>query len=316
MRANWHYNDAPGTLGVTYGYQTQETQIIAVRPSLGIARSFGKKWAAGATVGIVYNENDLHAPYIFQQQPQLAGLKVLLALTTHGYGWNGGAGVQWTPSSRLRAGLAWKSGTSIRTQGDASGTASALFAALGVTASPLYSYHAQVLNKLPQGFDAGVSWELRRRLRLDLEGDFTAWGQAFKQLPITLTGGTNAVVNSVVGSTTVYDNVPLHWSNTGTYRVGLESPLSDSLTVRAGYSYANNPVPNSTLLPLTAAIMQNTIGTGVGWSHGHWRFDAAYQAQLPSTQHVGQSSILAGEYSNSRVQVSTQSLTLNARVAF
>jgi long-chain fatty acid transport protein len=191
-----------------------------------------------------------------------------------------------------------------------------LFNALGVTASPIYAYHAQVLNKLPQGFDAGIGWQLRPRLRLDLEGDFTAWGQAFQQLPVTLTGGTNAVINSVVGSSTVYDNVPLHWSNQGTYRVGFESPVSDSLTVRAGYSYANDPVPSSTLLPLTAAIMQNAIGTGLGWSHGHWRIDAAYQAQLPSTKTVGQSSILGGEYNNSRLEVSTQSLTLTTRVSF
>ena len=51
MRANWHYNDAPGTAGVTYGYQKQETQIIAVRSSLGIARSFGPKWSVGANRG-------------------------------------------------------------------------------------------------------------------------------------------------------------------------------------------------------------------------------------------------------------------------
>jgi hypothetical protein len=47
----------------------------------------------GVTLGVVYNRNDLHAPYIFQQQSSLAGLKVLLNLTTRGYGWNGGAGV-------------------------------------------------------------------------------------------------------------------------------------------------------------------------------------------------------------------------------
>jgi len=78
----------------------------------------------------------------------------------------------------------------------------------------------------------------------------------------------------------------------------------------------NNPVPSSTLLPLTAAIMQNAIATGAGWSHGRWRYDAAYQAQLPATQSVGKSAILAGEYDNSRVRVSTQSLTLTARVKF
>jgi long-subunit fatty acid transport protein len=316
MRANWHYVDAPGTLGVTYGNQRQETQIIAVRGAVGAARQFGAKWAIGATVGVVYNRNDLHAPYIFQQQPQLAGLKVLLGLTTRGYGWNGGAGVQWVPNSRVRAGLAWKSGTTIRTEGDASGSASALFAKLGIASDSNFAYQAQVMNHLPQAFDAGVDWKWNRHLRLAFETDFTAWGQAFQQLPVALTNGTNATINSVVGGTSMNDAVPLHWNNQVALHGGFEAPVSESLTVRAGFTHANSPVPSSTLLPLTAAIMQNAIGTGVGFGKGRWHYDAAYQVQLPSTESVGQSAILAGEYNNSKVKVSTQSLTLNARFSF
>jgi long-chain fatty acid transport protein len=316
MRANWHYNDAPGFAGVTYGYQKQETQIVAVRSSLGLARTFGSKWSAGATVGIVYNQNDLHSPYIFQQQASLAGMKVLLNLTTRGYGWNGGAGVQWQPSSRLRAGLAWKSGTTLRTQGDASGSASALFTKLGIPADPAYSYHAQVMNHLPQAFDAGVTWQMNHYVRWSLQGDFTAWGQAFQQLPITLTNGTNATINSVVGANTFNDAVPLHWNNQGTFHTGVEVPVRESMTLRGGYSYMTNPVPSSTLLPLTAAIMQNSIAAGAGYHHGRWTYDAAYQAQLPATQSVGVSSIKSGEYNNSSVKVWTQSVTLSTRLKF
>lgn len=316
MRANWHYVDAPGTAGVSYGYQRQETQIIAVRSSLGAAHTFGRRWSAGATLGIVYNQNDLHAPYIFQQQPQLAGLKVLLDLTTRGYGWNGSAGVQYQPSSRVRTGLAWKSGTAIRTQGDATGSASSLFAALGLAVDPRFSYHAQVQNHLPQAFDAGLAWQTSRHMTLSFQGDFLAWGQAFQQLPITLTEGTNATINSVVGSSGFNDAVPLHWRNQGVFHGGIEAPVTESWIIRAGYSFASNPVPSETLTPLTAAIMQQSIGTGTGWSRGRWRYDAAYQVQLPSTQSVGKSGLHAGEYDNSRVRVLTQSLTLTARVKF
>jgi long-subunit fatty acid transport protein len=316
MRANWHYVDAPGTAGVTYGYQRQETQIIAVRPSLGLARNIGSHWAAGATLGIVYNQNDLHSPYIFQQQPQLAGLKVLLDLTTRGYGWNGSAGVQWQPTDRVRAGVAWKSGTTIHTQGDASGSASALFQALGIKSDPTFTYHAQVMNHLPQAFDAGFSLRTNRHLLWSFEGDFTAWGQAFQQLPITMTQGSNATINSVVGSNAFHDAVPLHWANQGAFHGGLEVPAGEAWTVRGGYSYASNPVPSSTLIPLTAAIMQNSVATGAGWTHKKLRLDAAYQAQLPSAQSVGQSGLKAGEYNNSRVRVWTQSITVTARVKF
>jgi hypothetical protein len=316
MRANWHYNDTPGTAGVTYGYQTQETQIIAVRSVLGLARTLSSKWAVGVTLGVVYNQNDLHAPYIFQQQPSLAGLKVLLNLTTRGYGWNGGTGVQWQPSPRLRAGLAWKSGTTIRTQGSASGSASALFEALGITADPNYSYQAQVMNHLPQALDAGARWQMNRRMTLAFQGDFTAWGQAFQQLPVTLTNGTNAVINGVVGANHLVDTVPLHWNNQATFHAGAELPVGESFIIRGGYSYATDPVPKSTLTPLTAAIMQSSIATGGGWTYGRWHYDAAYQAQLPATQSVEQSGLLAGEYSNSRVRVWTQSVTLSSCVRF
>ena len=316
MRANWHYNDAPGTAGVTYGYQQQETSIIAVRSSLGLARTLGQHWTAGVTLGVVYNQNNLHSPYIFQQQPALAGMKVLLDLTTRGYGWNGSAGVQFQPTPALRTGLAWKSGTTLHTGGEATGTASALFTALGINADPTYSFHAQVLNHLPQAFDAGLSWQTRYHLGLNVQGDFTAWGQAFQQLPVHLTNGSNAVINSVVGANQLYDAVPLHWSNQAAFHAGVEFPAQEALTVRAGYSYATDPVPSSTLIPLTAAIMQNSLATGAGFHHGRWVYDAAYQAQLPSTRSVGLSGLQAGEYNNSSLRIWTQSITVSARLKF
>ncbi len=316
MRANWHYVDAPGTAGVSYGYQTQETQIIAMRSALGLARSFGRRWNAGATLGVVYNQNDLHAPYIFQQQPQLAGLKVLLSLTTRGYGWNGGAGLTWQPSPKLRAGLAWKSGTTIRTQGHADGSASALFHALGISSDASFRYHAQVENHLPQAGAAGLSWQVSPRLRIAAEGDFTAWQQAFHTLPISLTGGTNETINSVVGSNNFKDFVPLHWRNQGALHAGVEAPLGEAWSLRAGYSYLSDPVPSLTLTPLTAAVMQHAVAAGTGFAHGRWHYDAAYQAQLPSSVSVSSSGLLAGEYSNSHLRVWTQSLTLTTGLRF
>ena len=316
MRANWHYVDAPGTDGVSYGYQTQETQIIAFRTSIGAAHPLGARWSAGATVGVVYNQNDLHAPYIFQEQPELAGLKVLLGLKTHGYGWNGGAGLQWRPAKGIRTGLAWKSGTSIRTQGSASGSASALFNALGIAADPHFAYHVQVENHLPQAVSVGLSWRPKRRATCFFEGDLTGWHKAFDKLPIALTRGDNSTINSVAGSDSIKDAVPLHWHNQGTFHGGVEIAAGEQWTIRGGYSYATSVVPNATLIPLTAAIMQHSIATGAGWSKGRWRCDAAYQAQLPASRTIVKSGLLAGEYNNSSVRLWTQSILLSSQIRF
>jgi hypothetical protein len=54
----------------------------------------------------------------------------------------------------------------------------------------------------------------------------------------------------------------------------------------------------------------------MGYSHGRYNFDLAYQVQLPSSAQVGQSSLLSGEYNNSRVEVAVHTLTLTTRIHF
>ena len=326
MRAAWHYTDPAGTANVSYGAQKNESAFLAARASTTVACAPGSRWAFGASLGLVYNQNLLHAPYIFQQQPQLAGLKVLLDLHTQGFGWNGSAGGQWQPNPRLRFGGSWKSSTYVPSHGYAQGSASALFSALSVTADPAYHYEAEVDNHLPQSAAAGLRWQLSRKAVFSFDGGWTGWSSAFSELPVKLKDGTNAVINSVAGSAAVQDEIPLHWHHQGSFRTGVELPVHQ-WTGRAGYSYLSNAVPSSTLTPLTAAILRHSVAAGLGWkSEGSssrtplgitsWGYDVAYQAQLPASRYVGVSSLKAGEYSNTSIQVMSQSVTLSTHFAF
>lgn len=325
MRAAWQYTDPPGTAGVSYGDQKNESELVAVRGSTSLAFAATPKWSFGASLGLVYNQNLLHAPYIFQQQPELAGLKVLLDLHTNGFGWNGSAGAQFQPSDRLRLGLSWKSPTFIASHGYAQGSASALFNALGVPADPSFHYQAEVDNHLPQNVSAGLRWQANPRARLAVEGGWSNWGGAFNNLTVKLRQGTNAVINSVAGSSAIQDEVALHWHDQGAFRAGLEIPVRRQWVARAGYSFLSNPVPSATLTPLTAAILSHGLSTGIGYQPessasrsllSRLQWDAAYQLQLPASQSVGESSLQAGEYSNSHVSVLTQSVTISTRFRF
>ncbi len=316
VQVNWRYLDPPGTAGVSYGLQKNESKILALRTSAELARTLGPHWAVGGSLGLVYNTNTLIAPFIFQQQPELAGLKVLLNLQTAGFGWNGSSGVQWQPNSRFRFGAAWKSAAAIQSHGTARGTASALFAALGVGADPRFTYRAEVDNRLPQSFAGGGEWQVRPQLRVSLQGDWIDWGGAFRQLPVKLAGGTNPVINSVAGSSSLRDEVPLGWHSQGGLRTGAEHPIGEHWAVRGGYSFQSDPVPSATLTPLTAAVFQNAIGAGAGWKHGRMIVDAAYQAQLPRSREVGTSSLRAGEYNDTKLSVAMQSVTVTTRLAF
>lgn len=315
--ANWRYVDAPGVAGATYGLQQQKSAILAGRAAAGLGFAVTPKFSVGISLGLDYNTNTLIAPYIFQSQPTLAGLKTLLNLHTSGYGWNGSVGARFHATRKVELGFAWKSSTVILSHGGASGDAYAQFAALGLAGVPSsFQYSAQVRNVLPQSALASVAWRVDGHWLLAFQTDWVNWGNAFVNLPVTLTGGTNAAINGLVGSSTLVDGVPLNWKDQYSFHVGAERGLTERATLRFGYAHSNNPVPNSTLTPMTAAIMSNQISTGLVYNLGRSRFEGAYVFNPTAQSHVQQSGLLSGEYNNSTVHVGTQALTLGYSVQF
>jgi long-chain fatty acid transport protein len=318
MTADWKYMDPAGGINnTTYGLQRNKSSILGMRYAGGLGFAVNKKLSIGGTVGVIDNRNTLQAPYIFQEQPTLAGAKVLLDLHTAGTGWNGTFGALYSASSKLKLGVSYKTKTTVHSHGDASGNAQQQFDALGATTfQPDFHYDAEVTTKFPQALSAGVSWQAHRRLRLNLQGNWINWSNAFDRLPVHLTNGSNADLNGFAGTSTLDDVIPVQWRNQGVFGVGVESPLGEHLAFRGGYSYATNPVPSATLTPMTAAILQHTLGTGLGYNRGRYNFDMAYQVQLPASESVGTSSLLSGEYDNSKVEVAVHSLTLTSRIHF
>ena len=315
--ADWHYVDAPGVAGASYGLQEQKSAILAGRAMGGLGISLGKKLSIGVTLGADYNTNTLDAPYIFQSQPVLKGLKTLLDLNTAGYGWNGSVGALIRPSKKVELGLAWKSSTVILSNGTASGNVGAQFTALGLGGVPsAFNYTAQVRNVLPQSVLGSVSWYANPRWVLAFQTNWVNWHNAFVNLPVTLTGGTNAAINGLVNSTSLVDGVPLNWKDQYSFHVGAERLLTEETSLRFGFSHENDPIPSSTLSPLTAAIMSNQISTGFVFHPGHSRFEISYAFDPTAQAKVQQSALLSGEYSNSTVKVGTQSLMLNYGLQF
>jgi long-subunit fatty acid transport protein len=316
--SDWHYVDAPGTLGVSYGLQEQKSAILAGRVMAGLSYAVSHKLSIGLTAGADYNSNTLQAPYIFQSQPQLAGTKTLLDLHTYGTGWNMSVGAMFEPTKNLDLGVAWKSHTVIVTNGLAGGNASSLFYALGAAPSnpSTFNYNASVKNILPQSVNGSVAWHVNPRWTLAFQTDWVNWSSAFVNLPVTLTHGNNAVINSVVGSTTLIDGVPLHWADQLSFHGGVERLLTESTSLRVGYAHGNNPVPSGTLTPLTGAIMTNQLSTGFAYHRGRSRLDFDYTYDPTSQAQTQQSNLLAGEYNNSTVRVGLQSVSLGYTLQF
>ncbi|MDQ6809891.1 MAG: outer membrane protein transport protein [Verrucomicrobiota bacterium] len=319
--ADWRYRDALGGLGgtTTYGDQTNRSTIVALRSQLGVGVEVTHWLSVGASGGVAYDHNSLHAPYIFQSQRVLAGFKTLLDLEADGFAPSFDFGAQVHPSSRLTLGASYRPSSTIETTGHASGNASAQLQALGggfAQAEPNFHYDAEVRTVLPQVVSTGAEWQALDWLRLVDGIDWVNWSRAFDQLEIRLTRGSNSDINAVVGADSMTDVAPLRWRDQFVYRAGMEFALPGGFTARTGYSYARSAVPLETLTPLTAAIFEHKLAAGIGYRTGRYHADLAWQWSLPVTQHVECSALLSDEYSRTSVRVSGQSLQLSTGIAF
>ena len=312
----WTYQDPPGTAGASYGIRSSKSAFLAIQSSFGLAYQVSKHLALGAAFGVVDNLNTLETPYVFQTNPTLAGLKTLLDLHTSGIGYNGTFGVVAKPASRFELALDYKTRTTVRTTGTANGDAFAQFAALGLPYASSFHYRAEVDNVFPQSASIGLAWQAQRRLRTYLQADWLNWRDAFRQLPVHLTGGNNTLLNTLLNSTSLNDSVPLEWKNQLTVRTGFEFSLRESVTLQGAYSHGNSPVPASTLTPLTADISTDVLSAGLAYTKNRYRVQLAYQANLPTAASVGMSGLLAGEYSNTRVSLWLQTLALTTGIRF
>jgi long-subunit fatty acid transport protein len=153
-----------------------------------------------------------------------------------------------------------------------------------------------------------ISWQATHSWMLAFQTDWTNWNNAFVSLPVTLTHGTNATINSLVGSDAMVDSVPLHWQDQYAFHAGAEHNMTERTLIRLGCAHANDPVPSSTLTPLTSAIMSDQISGGFAYQPGRSRWEVAYTFHPTADAHVTTSSLLSGEYNNSTVQIGTQSV--------
>ena len=319
LRARWRYSDTPGGLGgtTTYGVQPQESEIMLLRSSFGASWQVIPTLSLGASVGLLYNQNELNATYIFQTQPVLRSAKTMLDLNTSGLGFDIQGGVLWKPIPVLSFGASYTTRSRIATDGSASGNVNAQFASLGLKGvQTTFDYDATVVNVFPQQVSTGVAWQTTPKLLLSGQMDWINWSNAFDTLAVRLRNGNNPVLNELLHSKSLNDNVPLGWNDQFVWRFGVEYAIDSHWVVRGGYAFALNPVPPDTLTPMTAAITENTLTAGVGYHTGKLKIDLAYQWALPNTVHVSQSALQSGEYSNSSVRVTEQWVGLTTTVAF
>jgi long-chain fatty acid transport protein len=159
-------------------------------------------------------------------------------------------------------------------------------------------YNAKARFGLPQSVAIGTSWSASKKLRLGIDGEWINWKNAFDQMDISLSNGTNVNINKMMGMNGNMEMAfPMQWKNTVVIRTGIEYDVCSAITLRGGYAYGSNPVPSATLFPVFPAIVKDHITAGASVKiSNNLHVNGAYEYAFRNNESVAGSSMIAHEY--------------------
>jgi len=169
-----------------------------------------------------------------------------------------------------------------------------------------WGWNAGLLLHLPESFHFGASY--RSRVSHEIKGgkqeislltngalvksqdasskitlpSSVRFGLAWKKDPWTLEADAQWMEWSTYGSLAAQfadgtsTSVPKNWHNSWTYMLGAQYALSRYFDLRAGFRYAESPIPNDTLDPLVPSGIRKSYCCGVGSHFGPFTIDLGY----------------------------------------
>ena len=281
--------------------------LIKILPA--VAYKVDDRLSVGATLGLAISHVQLGMPFNFQTG-LFAGLPTMLDLKSTGYAHTWSLGLQYELSEQTMLGLSFLSETRFRLKGiakvDVSGFGFPLLKA---------RYDAEVDLVWPRSLGAGIKHQFNERHQASMDVVWTNWSHAFDKLDMKLTNGTNPLFNLLLGGK-VRDALPLGWRDSVAYKFGYEYSPKPQDIWRIGYIYHDNPIPDSTLIPLLAGTLEHAVSVGYGHKWDKWRMDLAYQYSWGSTDRVSHSRIIGGDFDHSSLKAQAHWFLLSFAYSF
>lgn len=206
------------------------------------------------------------------------------------------------------------------TQQQAQAAVMAQFAGLGIDMSKgvFANYDLNVDLKFPQSFGFGISYQVSNNVKLAADFEWLNWANAFDKMSLSLSNGANVNINKMMGNNGSFNiDFPMNWKNSVVIKLGGEFKANNDLTLRLGYSYGSNPVPESTIFPVFPAIVENHLMAGASYKvSAPLTINAAFEMGLNKSLQASSPSLIANEYNGSTSQLATTLLHVSVSYNF
>ena len=137
-------------------------------------------------------------------------------------------------------------------------------------------------------------------------------------MTIKLSNGANSNINTMMGNKGTFNlDFPMNWKNSVVVKIGGEYSVNPALTLRLGYAYGSNPVPETTIFPIFPAIVENHLTIGASYKvSAPLTINAAFELALNKSLTASNPSLIANEYKGSTSQLSTSLIHISASYNF
>ncbi len=176
----------------------------------------------------------------------------------------GRVGVQYQLSPMVRLGMQY---TSEATLDPKNGDLTLNFGAMRV------DYDAEVEGfTWPREVEAGIAVQASDKLLLAADIKWLNWSSAIDKVVVN---GTSPSEAGMPSSPSLLFN--MNWQDQWVVALGCEYLVSTAHTLRMGYNYGKNPVPDANLSPLFPATVEHHLTVGYSYVYNSYHFDFAYE---------------------------------------
>ncbi|MBN2577673.1 MAG: outer membrane protein transport protein [Pirellulales bacterium] len=263
----------------------------------GVAYRATDRLSIGATLGVGFNHVELKGPYYIQGSSIFHGVPTLMGVRENGATLIWSAGLQYLLTDATTLGLAYQSESRFKMSGDASVTIPSLMSS---------DFDAGMDITWPQTLGLGVRHELCPHRIISADVIWTRWSTAFNNFNLRLTNPSNPFFPAALN-----EQVPLHWSDGLSVRLGYERVLTGGQILRLGYCHCNNPIPKETLTPYIQGIAEHAFSAGYGFLYRRWNVDLAYMYSFSPEITVGASDFIGGDFDGGVHQAQAHCLSLS-----
>lgn len=264
-------------------YQATESELTTININPAIAVKVRPWLYLGAGINYMRSRAVMEK---MVDQSLVGGIDAPFRLEGDGDGWGYNAGIIIVPGERLRLGASYRSAVSV----DYSGSASLKNIAPAI--QPLFGgvsfrTNAGTSIKFPDILTLGAAFRPSEKITLVLDLDRSGWS-SHESFAVDLE-------NEVAPAGFIDSTEAKDWKDVWAIKGGVEYRASERLSIRGGYAYHENPVPERTLDPGLPDSDQHDFSIGFGYRTGRLVIDAAYTAAYYVTRNV-ENSILSGRY--------------------